>query len=633
MANLLKNEDSPYLKQHINDLIYWHPWNDATLNKAKLEDKPIFLSIGYSSCHWCHVMQKESFNNPKIAKFINEHFIAIKVDKEERPDIDRHYQELFIKMNNKPGGWPLSIFLMPNLTPIYSATYLPPTPMQGLMGFLELLKIINKNYKENKNLLEQKGKEILDALKPKSKIEATKITLDLIKIATSQIKQVYDKNYGGFGDAPKFPHSYTLNLAINLYKLTGDKELLEIVTNTLNNIFKGGIYDIIQSGLCRYSTTADWLIPHFEKMSYDNALIIETLVNAYKVTNSNIYKKIAIDIANFLIEYLSKNNLFFSAIDADSNEIEGDYYIFSYNEVKDEFIKNNLDLELLKRLNITKDGVFLGQNIPRVNDINELEDKNIIKAIEILKKIRSKKSFPFIDEKIITSQNAMIISALFKLSSIEPKFFNIAQNSLEALKSKMVNNLEIYHSALIDKKPKIEGFLEDYAWYVKALFSYYEVSLDEMAIIEATNFINEAIKKFYKNGLWIVGNLDFKDFSQDSDASTPSAIAIMVENLLNLRSLAEPIYEKFAFKTLEVNSYNLMRQPISRPTLTNQAIRYIKDDVIIKSNEQNLKNLINFNFKYPYTLLKPLNAESFELCTNKACFASFKSLNELKEHI
>jgi len=633
MANLLKNEDSSYLKQHKNDLIYWHPWSDATLNKAKLEDKPIFLSIGFSGCHWCRIMQKESFNDPLIAKFINEHFIPIKVDKFERPDINRHFQDIFIKMNNKPGGWPLSIFLMPSLIPIYSATYLPPKPMQGLMGLLELLKIINKNYKENKTLLEQKGKEILNALKPKNKINATKITPALIDIATNQIKQIYDKTYGGFKNAPKYTHPYTLNLAINLYKITNDKELLEIVINSLNNIFKGGIYDIVNSSLFRYSTTNDWLIPHFDKTLYDNALIIETLVNAYKVTNSNIYKKLAINIANFLIENLSKDYLYFSSLNINNGETKENYYLFNYQEVKNEFLNNNISLELLDKLNIKKDGIYLGQNIARVDDISLFEDKEILKAIEVLKKIRAKKTAPKINTTIITSNNSMVISALFKLSSIEPNFFEIAKKSLDALNKKMVDNLNIYHSTLIDKTPKIDGFLEDYAWYVKALFSYYEISLDETAIIKATNFINETIKKFYKNGFWVVGNLDFKDFEKDSDVSIPSAVAIMVENLLNLRSLSDLIYEKFAFKTLEVNSYNLMRQPISRPTLTNKAIRYIKDDIIIKSSEQNLKNLINFNFKYPYTLLKPANLENFEVCTNKACFATFKSLNDLKEQI
>ena len=629
MSNRLKNEESPYLKQHANNPVNWFAWGKEAFEIALKENKPIFVSIGYSSCHWCHVMEKESFENKEIADILNKDFISIKVDKEERPDIDKHFQEIFIKMNNKPGGWPLSIFLTPNKIPIYSATYIPPYPKYGLMGFKELLNTIAKSYKQNSKMLEEKGLEVLEALKPKTKIEATKLTPSLVDIASKQLKQVFDKRYGGFGSAPKFPHSYTLNLAINLYKLTQDKELLDIVTKTLNSMFKGGLYDIVDSGISRYSTDEQWLIPHFEKMTYDNALIITTLTKAYEITNSAIYKKLASNIANFMLDKMSKNNLFFSASDADSNNIEGEYFTFEYNRVKELFLEKNLDLKLLDRLNITKKGNFNGKSIVRVNDIKELEDIEIKKAIKALKSLREQKEYPFIDNKIITSWNSMMIAALFNLSKIEPKFLDIALNSLKALEAKMTDNLLVYHSALIDTKPKIEGFLEDYAWLIDANIEAFNHTLDELFLIRATNLTNEAIKKFYKNGLWQIGNSEFKNFEEDTDSSYPSSVAIMVKNLLTLRSLVEPIYEKFAFKTLEVNSYNIMRQPISRPTITNEAIRYIKDDIIIKSKTTNLKELIKLNFKYPYTLLKPTLEDEFEVCSNKACFAKYKDKDSL----
>ncbi len=629
MANRLMYEESPYLRQHKDNPVAWYPWGKEALEAAKRENKLIFLSIGYSSCHWCHVMEKESFENEKIAKFLNEYFISIKVDKEERPDIDAHFQEIFMKMNKKPGGWPLSIFLTPELIPVYSATYIPDTPRYGMMGFLELLEILHEAYQKDPNKLIQKGQEVLEALKPKSKIEATKITSALIEIATNQIKQVYEPKYGGFGNAPKFPHSYTLNLAMNLFKLTKDEELAKIVTHTLNNMLKGGMYDIVDGGFCRYSTDEKWLVPHFEKMSYDNALMIEVLVKAYRLFKKETYLQEAKKSASFMIEKMSKNNLFFSASDADSNGVEGEYFVFDYNEVKSAFEKEGLSEDLLQKLSITIEGNFYGSSLVRVKDISYLEDEQIKKALIILKELRKKKHYPLIDKKIITANNAMMICALSVLGKEDKFYLELAKNTLKALEEKMSKQGGLYHSALIESEPKIEAFLEDYAWLIKANLSLYEITLDELYLIQATNLANEAIKRFYKNGFWIVGNYEFSNFAKDTDASIPSAVAIMVENLLTIRSLVEPIYEKFAFKTLEVNSYNLMRQPISRPTLTNCAIRWIKDDIIIKAKEKLLQEIKMIEWNYPYTLLKVSLDDNYQVCTNKACFATAKSKDEL----
>ena len=629
MANRLINEESPYLKQHANNPVDWYPWGKEAFDRAVKENKPIFLSIGYSSCHWCHVMERETFENEEIAKKLNENFISIKVDKEERPDIDRHFQEVYTKMNNKPGGWPLSIFMTPNKIPFYSATYIPPIANYGMMGFGELLDIIAKSYKQDAKTLEAKGQEVLNALKPKSKIEATKITEQLIDIAAKQIKQVYDKEYGGFGKAPKFPHATTINLAINLYKLTNDSQLKDIVTHTLDSMLLGGIYDLVDGGFSRYSTDDIWLVPHFEKMTYDNALMAKVLIKAYNSFKISRYKDAAIEIVDFMLDKMSQDNLFFSASDADTNGIEGEYFTFDYSEVKEAFEQNGIDTNLLYDLSITKNGNFDGKSIVRLSSI-ELKDKpEVKKALKVLKSLREKKEYPFIDKKVITSWNAMMIDAIFELSKIEPKYLSFAKDSLKALEDKMVNGIKVYHSCLIQNSPKIEGFLEDYAWLINVYLQNYSTTLDELELIKATNLTNEAIKRFYKDGKWLISDGEFKNFEQDYDSSYTSSVSLMAQNLLTIRSLVEPVYEKFAFKTLEVNSYNLMRQPISRPTLTDAAIRYIKDDVIIKAKEELLKELIGFNFKYPYTLLKVSLDENYQVCTNKACFATAKSKEEL----
>jgi len=632
MANSLINEESPYLQQHANNPVNWYPWSKEAFEKAAKEGKAIFLSIGYSSCHWCHVMEKESFEDENIAKKLNENFICIKVDKEERPDIDRHFQEIYTKMNNKAGGWPLSIFMTPEKVPFYSATYIPPVPNYGIMGFGELIDIIASTYKKDSNMLKEKGQEVLNALKPKSKIEATKITKDLEQIAIKQLKQVYDKDYGGFGDAPKFPHATTLELAINLYKLSGDSELKEIVTHTLDSMLLGGIYDIVEGGFCRYSTDRIWLIPHFEKMTYDNALMLKVLVQAHKTFDIKRYKDIVLEIAEFMLNRMSKDNLFFSASDADSDGVEGKYFIYSYNEAKEALEKEGINSDILYDLGITKNGNFDGKNIVRLSSIELREDTQIKKAIKALRSLREQREYPFVDKKVITSWNAMFIDALFKLASIEPKYLQIAQKSLQALEDKMSIDNKLYHSALIENSPKIEAFLEDFAWLISANISAYSATLDELYLIKATNLTNEAVKRFYKNGRWQVGDGEFTNFVEDYDTSFTSSLALMVQNLLTMRSLVEPIYEKFAFQTLQVCSYNLMRQPISRPTLTDSAIRYIKDDNIIKSSLKNLEKIKSWEFNYPYIWLKVTNSQDIEICSNKACFASFKSVDELKKY-
>ncbi len=633
MKNLLANEDSFYLKAHANDLVNWYPWGDEAIQLAKKTKKVIFLSIGYSSCHWCHVMQEESFKNRDIADILNSKFISIKVDKEERPDIDKHFQEVFAKMNNTTGGWPLSIFLTPTLVPIYSATYIPPLPDYGKMGFKDLLEVIANNWEKSAKSIESKGYEILDAIRPKGKITATKLNDSLIDIAINQIKQVYDKTHGGFGKAPKFPHTSTLELAINLYKLSSDNELKDIVINSLDKISLGGMYDIVDGGFCRYSTDNLWLVPHFEKMTYDNALLLGIYTKAFKEFKIDRYKKIALETAEFLLDKMNQDLLFFSSVDADSNGIEGDYYIYDYNEVKEAFERESIDKSLLFELSITRNGNFDGKSIARYIDLSIRDKDEAKRAIKVLKDIRAKREYPFIDKKIITSWNAMVVISLFELSYIDKKYKDIALKSLNKLKSKMFKDNRLFHSTLYEKEPKIEAFLEDYAYYIKALITAYNYTFDEIFLIEATNLTNEAIKLFYKNGRWQIGNLEFKNFIDDFDSSYPSPLSIMVENLLTIRSLSESIYEKFANFTLQVQSYNLMRQPISRPKLSDVAIRYLKDDKIVKANIKNLEKIRNMDTKYPYIQYKLINNSSIEICNNSKCFATLNSLDNIKEYL
>ena len=638
MSNHLQNESSPYLQQHVNNPIDWYPWGEEALAKAKSENKAIFLSIGYSSCHWCHVMEEESFTDSDVAEILNEHFIAIKVDKEERPDIDKHYQEVYTLMNRRAGGWPTSIFMTANLEPFYSATYIPPKAKHDMLGFKELVQIITKKYVTDYHTLVEKGQEVLSFVNPQNKkVEATKLSLDIIDTIILHADNLLDKKNGGFGDKPKFPHASTLDVLLDCYQLTGNTSLLDSVHLSLENMSKGSVYDKVEGGFCRYSTDEAWIIPHFEKMTYDNALLAQLYTRAFQVTSDEYYKKIAFETLDFMLEKMSENNLFYSASDADSNQIEGAYFVYDYNEVINKLKENNFSLleitQICTTLNISKDGNFEGKNAIRIDNPKNIKIKRFEEVIQILKNIRNEREYPFIDKKVITSWNAMMISALFLAGEIESKYKEIAINALEKLLEEMYINGELYHSKLIsDKKPKVKAFLEDYAYLGESLITAYQATLDESYLIMATKFTNTVIEQFYSHGKWKFSNGEFQTIEDIYDSSYPSSIATVLSLLLSISSLVDNNYKKFVFKTLELNSYNLMRQPLSSPKLTKIVLRYLKDDIIIKSNEQLLETVIDkkSSLNYPYLFLKTTMDKEFLLCNSHSCFAHSEQFENLK---
>jgi uncharacterized protein YyaL (SSP411 family) len=626
MPNRLAKEQSPYLQQHADNPVDWHPWGEEALEKARKEGKAIFLSIGYSSCHWCHVMERESFESEEMAKLLNDHFISVKVDREERPDIDKHFQEVFVTMNGRAGGWPLSIFMTPEKVPFYSATYIPPEPRYGMMGFAELLKTIAAKYEKERDVLVEKGKEVLEFLKPKSKIRATKIDENLETIVVKQIKQVYDTKYGGFGSAPKFPHASTLRLALAFLKLREDEELRSIITYTLDSMTLGGLYDLVDGGFCRYSTDEAWWVPHFEKMGYDNALMAEVLIKAWHQTGEERYREIAFETLDFMTERMMERDLFFSASDADTEGEEGKYFVYEYGEVLEAFREAGLkDPEAIaRRLSITPEGNFEGKNIPRLQKPEDRSEPAIQRALELLGELRRRRSYPFIDRKVQSSWNAMMIRALFVAGRTEPCYREQAVRSLEALERKMAAGVRLYHSALIDREPQIEGFLEDYAWWGSALLEGYRTTLDERYLIRATELANEAVRRFYDGGRWRIDDGEFRQIAEDTDAGYPSSVGVMAELLLGLRALADPVYEQFVARTLEVHSYDLMRQPIARPTLAETALRFLRDDLLIKGRPELLESHIGEidALPWPWLWLRTSTEEGFQLCGTTSCFAA-----------
>jgi len=636
MPNHLKNEHSPYLQQHADNPVDWYPWGDEAFEKARKENKAIFLSIGYSSCHWCHVMEHESFEDEATAKILNEHFVAVKVDREERPDIDKHFQEVYQLMNQRPGGWPTSIFLTQEQKPFYSATYIPDEPRYGMMSFSSLLEVIADKYTKEKALLTEKADEILRFLNPKEdKIQATKLDLSIINRFSDQAKQLFDNQDGGFNKAPKFPQASMLDLLLDVYRITGDKETLNMALLSLSSMAKGGLRDLVEGGFCRYSTDNQWLVPHFEKMTYDNALLSDVYLKAYHVSGDDFYKSVAFETIDFMIKNMSEDALFYSASDADTEGEEGKYFVYTYEKALKSFEKAGIPSKqhapLAKALHITEEGNFEGKNIVRVDDPAQIDIPYYDEAIQALKKRREKRTYPFIDKKVLVSWNAMMIKSLFKASRVDSAYLKPAIRSLDALLESMYINSELFHSTLIGKKPKIKAFLDDYAYLAEVLIEAYESTLDETYLITATKLTNTAIEKYFVQGKWKFSRGEFETNADIYDSSYPSSVATMLSVLYSISSLVDSVYKKFVFKTLEIYSFDIMRQPISTPRMSRMVIRYLKDDIIIKAKEDALKTHINDldTLPHPFSLLKNDTNDGFMLCNSNSCFGHEKDFSSV----
>jgi len=529
--NNLKYSDNPYLLQHANDPINWNEWNDKAFEKAKKENKLIFLSIGYSTCHWCHVMQKESFKNPGIADILNKYYISIKLDKEERPDIDKLYQKIYQLMHSRGGGWPLTIIMTPDKKVFFSATYIPPTYSQFGPGLKDILISIANDWQQNKEKIIKIAHNVHNIFKEYKIPQTTKIEDNIIEKIITSLSNM-DAKYGGFKGSPKFPMESSLELLIDVYTITKNKQIENILNITLQKMALGGIFDQVEGGFYRYSTDEKWEIPHFEKMLYNNANLPFIYIRWYKFTKNDLFKEVAFrSLDEFINRYRDKNSLFFSASNADSEGIEGKYFVYYYDEVEKEFsIFENKD-ELLNYFNIKKYGNFNGKN--NITLLDSKKPKNYQKALNILKKIRKKRKFPFIDTKKITSSNSMIISALFKASEIEIKYQKEAIKTLDTLLDIMYEK-ELFHSYNKNEALKTKGLLEDYAYLIKALIDGYTHTFNDKYLDYAKK-LSQEVKKFKKDNKWFM-SLDsiLADFS---DSSYASSLSILANSFLDLSLL------------------------------------------------------------------------------------------------
>ena len=496
MENLLKKEKSPYLKQHENNPVHWFPWGKKAIDKAKELKRPIFLSVGYSSCHWCHVMAHESFEDIKTSNIMNEKFINVKVDREERPDLDFVFQKSLSVLTGMQGGWPLSMFLDENGVPFTGGTYFPPKEIQGRPDFIKVLNNVSEVYKVNRDKIIDQApqmKMVFDELNKKSSV----INQSLSPYV-DRILPYLDQKFGGFQGNPKFPQFYIFETLFYFYRKNKEDKYLEPVEKLLFNVCSRGLYDHLSGGIARYTVDAEWIIPHFEKMLYDNILFIDLLSQFYQFTQKNYYKEKLIQTINFISkEFINKDGLLGSAYDADSEGVEGKFYVWGYKELE-EILKSDFDF-FKEKFDISEIGNWENKNIlieKNQIELSDIEKNKLIKIKTNLNNERNKRIKPFFDDKAQTDLNSYWVSSLLKASIIlNDNLLTAECMRLFDLLEKKLNNT-MFHT---DANASVPAFLEDYTYYSMMLINFYEFTGHIKYLNKAEETMNETWNLFFDN--------------------------------------------------------------------------------------------------------------------------------------
>ncbi len=566
MSNQLKNETSPYLLQHSENPVNWYPWCGEAFEKAKSENKPIFLSIGYSTCHWCHVMAHESFENEKTAEILNQYFVSIKVDREERPDIDSVYMSVCQAFTGS-GGWPMSIFMTWDKKPFFAGTYFPPSSHYGIPGFPDLLQAIANQWNNNRNELLASAEQIIMHLKSTESGNKKANDEDLTEQAVQIFSDSFDEINGGFGSAPKFPTPHNLLFLMLYAKQKINSDTMKMAEKTLLQMRKGGIFDHIGYGFSRYSTDKYFLVPHFEKMLYDNALLIMAYSAAYSLTNNNIYLDTAEKTAEYILrEMTSSDGGFYSAQDADSEGVEGKFYTFTLNEILEVLGKENGE-QFAETFDITANGNFEGVNIPNLLKSNDL-NSDFNEEIQKLYVYRKKRTSLHLDDKILLSWNALMIAALSILYRVskEEKYLQSAINAQNFIDKNMCNGNQLFASYRNGKRSD-NAFLDDYAFYTAALIELYNSTLDKDYLEKAEQFCGEAVRLFSdsENGGFYLSKSDstelFMNPKEIYDGAIPSGNSVMAYNFVRLYQLTDKaeyrdfIEKQAAFLSAQASDY------------------------------------------------------------------------------
>lgn len=508
--NWLVQSKSPYLKQHETNPVNWLEWSPEAFEKAKRENKPVFVSIGYSTCHWCHVMERESFEDEEVANLLNKYFVSIKVDREERPDIDSIYMNVCHILTGH-GGWPLNVFLTPDQKPFYVGTYFPKYSQYGRPGMMDVITQLHDKYtKENENIV-QIADKITHTLNVQAAIDKEKsIPEKKIHEAYEQISKQFDTVYGGFGQAPKFPMPHQLMFLLRYYVWANKEQALLMVENTLQGMANGGIYDHIGGGFSRYATDDKWLVPHFEKMLYDNTLMLYLLAETYQVTKEQRWKKLSYEVVRFIErEMTSPNGAFFSAIDADSEGVEGKYYVWSKEEVL-QTLGPELGELFSRAYNITSNGNFEGKNIPNfihtslekiASEINisiDLLEEKLAAGKDRLLQARNKRTYPHVDDKILTAWNALMVAALTKAGVVfqQESFIQRAEKAITFIEDELWKQETVY-ARYREGEAKYIGYLDDYAFLLWAYVELYEAKGELIYLQRCEKISNILFNRFW----------------------------------------------------------------------------------------------------------------------------------------
>jgi hypothetical protein len=580
-TNRLINETSPYLLQHAHNPVDWFPWGEEAFAIARQEQKPILLSIGYSACHWCHVMEHESFENEAIAKLMNENFVNIKVDREERPDLDQIYMNA-VQMMTHHGGWPMTVFLTPDAVPFYAGTYFPPEDRYNMPGFPRVLISLADAYRERPEDIQETATSVLNELQHSAAtVESTELLSgDLLETAYRGIVKNYDATSGGFGGAPKFPPAMTLEFLLHTFDRTGNRQPLEIVDYTCRKMADGGIYDHLGGGFHRYSTDARWLVPHFEKMLYDNALLSRLYLHYYQVSGHDAARIVVEGILDYVVrEMTDPRGGFYSTQDADSEGVEGKFFVWSLAEVK-KLLGDRDALLFASYYNITEGGNFEGENILNVtrqmaevaqahNVTTEKLGQTLNRARKTLFDERERRIKPARDEKVLTAWNGLMLASFAEAAAIlnRPDYAEVAKRNAQFVLENLRRDgllLRTYK----DGQAKLNAYLEDYAFYIDGLLTLFETSGDLRWFTESCALTDKMIEEFWddqEGAFFYTGRshealiVRSKDFF---DNATPSGNSVAADVLLRIGLLTDNSdYQRRAATILRLNAAALRRYP------------------------------------------------------------------------
>ena len=583
-TNRLIHETSPYLLQHAHNPVDWYPWGEEALTRAKQEQKPILLSIGYSACHWCHVMERESFENEDIAAIMNQLFINIKVDREERPDLDEIYMNA-VQMMTRQGGWPMTVFLTPDLKPFYGGTYYPPTDRYGRPGFPKVMEAVAEAFNDkNAQVLEQADQLTVQLNRISNVVDPHEheLTEQLMDNAFQHYRSQFDTQYGGFGTAPKFPPSMGLPFLLRYWHHSGNANALEMVELTLEKMARGGMYDQLGGGFHRYSTDAHWLVPHFEKMLYDNAQLVVAYFEAYQATRKPFYHHIATETLDYVLRemYDAENGGFYSTQDADSEGVEGKFFVWEPNDVEDIIGEENAEI-FCEYYDITLHGNFEGENILHVQappdifarklqmDLGELEAL-LADARQKLFEEREKRIKPGLDDKILTSWNGIMIRGMamgYQLTG-KPEYLEACEKSAEFVLTTLSQDNGLLLRTYRAGKSHLNAYLEDYSYFIAGLIALYEACFEPRWLTEAERLANIMIDQFGDDagdGFFFTGKAHETLIVQSKsayDGATPSGASMAIHSLLRLaKHLDNPEFHNKAVETLKLYFHQMERMP------------------------------------------------------------------------